>query len=799
MSTTKRASPAKDSPAVPPTTKQERTEVNGTPETLAGRLLNVATAQRKDSTRWSQASPLTWDGLLHWLDLDHPADHKDCGGYVPALLRNGRKRREDIVSRSVLTLDADKAGPTFLADVGRVLPGVAVAVHTTWRHGVEGSRYRLLAPLSRDLDGSQYTHLACAVRDALGEQWGPDKGCPEPERFMWRPSTQGEYLWHVQAGDLLDVDAWLRDDEQPPAQPQRAGGPLHPYAEKATASELARLDECDLLGWQGPGWNTTTYEVACNLIEFANSPWSGYALDRAEADLMDHAPTDDGFGPAEHAKCWASAEQSVGGKGRPHPDGDPNDDFEAASDDSEKKGGKAPGLAVRLRQHVQKHHEVFPAGHDGRIFAQPKEGGRAELLTGPFVVRAAGKLGDGSASLTTSAKEAAAVLCARAANGQPRPLALRVHYNGQRIVLDLAQRGNTRCVVVTPEGWTVEDVPPPEVVFQMSGDPLPEPARGGSLDELRTLLRWKEDDSRWLLVKGWLPTALLATEARPMLGLFGQQGSAKSTTGRFVVGLVDPKPPGVLGGAFGKKRSDDETKALKSYVVAWDNVSTLSEDGADFLSRLVTGDLIERRMLYSDAEVVTIQYRRTGVVTGINVPRGVKPDTLDRFVMLTLRPVGERATEAEMEEQWTRVQPRALAGVLDLAVRMLAGMDRAENPAGLRMADYAKALWAIDPALYHAYAENVRTAQADMAAEDPFLAVLVEWLRDCEGQTWEGTAEAARQGAGFFVYDPKQWWPRNAKSFSDQVTRTAELLRAVGVTVTDRRSDGKKLKCFTLA
>lgn len=154
--------------------------------------------------------------------------------------------------------------------------------------------------------------------------------------------------------------------------------------------------------------------------------------------------------------------------------------------------------------------------------------------------------------------------------------------------------------------------------------------------------------------------------------------------------------------------------------------------------------------------------------------------------------------EAEMEEQRTRVQPRALAGVLDLAVRMLAGMEDAENPAGLRMADYAKALWAIDPALYGVYADNVRTAQADMAAEDPFLAVLVEWLRSCEGQTWEGTAEEARQEAEFFKHDPKQWWPRNAKSFSDQMTQRAELLRALGVKMEDRRSDGKKLKRFTL-
>ena len=324
-----------DSPtAVSSTTKQEKTEVNGTPETLAERLLHIATAPRKDSTRWYQHLPMTWDLLVPWLDLEHPADQKECGGYVGGMLRDGTRKRSDVVSRSLLTLDADEAGPDFLLDVACVLPGVAVAVHTTWSHGVKGSRYRLLAPLSRDLDGEQYTRLACAIRDALGEHWGDDKGCTEPERFMYRPSTQGHYEWRVLPGDLLDVDAWLTDDEpdekESPA-PLQEGGPLHAYAAKAIAEELARLEECDLLGWSGAGWDSTTFEVACNLIEFANSPWSGYTLDQAEADLMDRAPTDDDFGPAEHEAKRASAEQKVGNKGRPHPSSDPADDFARAA------------------------------------------------------------------------------------------------------------------------------------------------------------------------------------------------------------------------------------------------------------------------------------------------------------------------------------------------------------------------------------------------------------------------------------------------------------------------------------
>ncbi len=457
--------------------------------------------------------------------------------------------------------------------------------------------------------------------------------------------------------------------------------------------------------------------------------------------------------------------------------------------------GGTPPLAVRLRQRVEAHYDVFPAGDDGRIFVQPKKGGRAELLTGGFVIRASQGAGTQAGTLSAAATEAAKVLTAHAEVKPPRPLALRVHPAPDRIVLDLAQRGNSRCVVVTGDGWTVEDVPPADVLFQWPGKPLPDPEPGGDVDELRLLLRWAEDDPRWALIKGWLPCALLADVPRPLLGFFGPQGSAKSTTGRFVVGVLDPKPSGALGSGFGKNRSDDETKAFASYLVAWDNVSKVSNEGADLLSRLVTGDMIEKRRLYTDAEVATIVYRRTGVLTGVSLPRGVKADTLDRLILITLQPLVERASERALEAEWAKARPRVLAGVLDLAVRMLAG-ERA-NPDRLRMADYAEALWAIDPDLYRAYAANVREARAEMASEDPFIATLLAWLGEEPGQEWEGTATEALHAAEWH-HEDRGWWPSNGKTFMDTVTASLELLQEVGVTVTERKVKGVRLKQFSL-
>lgn len=96
---------------------------------------------------------------------------------------------------------------------------------------------------------------------------------------------------------------------------------LHPYARAAINSELIRLENAT------DHWDDATFATACKLIEFANSPWSGYSLDQAESDLMRCAPDDTGavrpgdkgFGPAEHRVKWRSALTKVGGGGIAEP------------------------------------------------------------------------------------------------------------------------------------------------------------------------------------------------------------------------------------------------------------------------------------------------------------------------------------------------------------------------------------------------------------------------------------------------------------------------------------------------
>ena len=93
-------------------------------------------------------------------------------------------------------------------------------------------------------------------------------------------------------------------------------------------------------------------------------------------------------------------------------------------------------------------------------------------------------------------------------------------------------------VEITPSGWQVIDESP--VKFRRSKGmlPLPIPVAGGSVDELRRLLN--VDDIMWPLVVAWLIATLRPRGPYPLLALFADQGSGKSTVGRFLRSLIDP-------------------------------------------------------------------------------------------------------------------------------------------------------------------------------------------------------------------------------------------------------------------
>lgn len=134
---------------------------------------------------------------------------KDKGGFVGGFLKSGRRKRENVECRSMLTLDGDKIEQGFLDTFERLNQHAAV-IYSTHGHTAESPRLRIIIPLSRDITPDEYNAVTRYFADGLGiDQF--DECSYRTHQLMYWPSTpsNGEFVFKVYDGDWLDPDEIL--------------------------------------------------------------------------------------------------------------------------------------------------------------------------------------------------------------------------------------------------------------------------------------------------------------------------------------------------------------------------------------------------------------------------------------------------------------------------------------------------------------------------------------------------------------------------------------------------------------
>lgn len=134
---------------------------------------------------------------------------KDKGGFVGGQLRDNRRKRENVVCRSMLTEDVDHADTDFIQRFTEKCQYTA-CLYTTHGHTPEAPRVRIVVPLTRDVTPEEYT----AIARYFADEWGIDQfdECSyRPHQLMYWPTTpsNGEYIFRRVDGEWLDPDAYL--------------------------------------------------------------------------------------------------------------------------------------------------------------------------------------------------------------------------------------------------------------------------------------------------------------------------------------------------------------------------------------------------------------------------------------------------------------------------------------------------------------------------------------------------------------------------------------------------------------
>ena len=200
-------------------------------------------------------------------------------------------------------------------------------------------------------------------------------------------------------------------------------------------------------------------------------------------------------------------------------------------------------------------------------------------------------------------KTAAGTLAAFAENGSiVKELHTRAAWHEGALYYELHPG---RVVRVDAGEWGLIESSP--VLFRRLANlkPLPEPERGGSIEDICRFVNLKSERDRRLFC-AYAVTLALPHVSRPILLATGAMGSGKSTTSRVVKRLWDPTEPEAI-------RTDPRDFLQKSshcFIVMLDNQGTLSEGMADTLCRLVTGEADSKRKLYSDDEDIIYSLKR---------------------------------------------------------------------------------------------------------------------------------------------------------------------------------------------
>ena len=133
-------------------------------------------------------------------------DIKDVGGFVGGKLKDGRRSKDSVEFRSMLTLDLDYAENDLWEQVTKRFK-FACCIYSTHKHKRDKHRLRLIIPLSRNVNTDEYTAIGRLIASDIGiEQF--DDSTYEPARLMYWPSTSsnGEFIFEKQDGEFLNPD-----------------------------------------------------------------------------------------------------------------------------------------------------------------------------------------------------------------------------------------------------------------------------------------------------------------------------------------------------------------------------------------------------------------------------------------------------------------------------------------------------------------------------------------------------------------------------------------------------------------
>ena len=210
------------------------------------------------------------------------------------------------------------------------------------------------------------------------------------------------------------------------------------------------------------------------------------------------------------------------------------------------------------------------------------------------------------------------------------------------------------------------------------------------LELLRPLIRTGSDDML-LLIAVYIVSCFIYEINHPVLVVFGEAGSAKSTTLDTISKIVDPSAASRL--SLGSDRRNLVSTLSSRYFTAFDNQQPLTQWQSDLFCNVSTGGSESVRVLYTTDTTRQLNLKGCLCLNGIHVVV-TAGDLLDRSILFhtTRIPDSEYITEADYKALCDNNLPSILGAAFNALSGSMALFENIDYAPRSRMADFSK--WA---------------------------------------------------------------------------------------------------------
>ena len=371
--------------------------------------------------------------------------------------------------------------------------------------------------------------------------------------------------------------------------------------------------------------------------------------------------------------------------------------------------------------------------------------------------------------------------------GEQREVFLRAAFTGGKIYFDVGDP-EWSTIEIDSIGWRMIENSPVRFRRSAGMTALPLPERGGSIEQLRSLVNLTDDG--FTLYAAWLLDALCPiNRPHPLLFLAGEEGSTKSTAAKIARSLIDPNAVPLRN--LPTTVRDTFISVNSSRALVFDNIGAISPAISDALCMVATGSGFGTRQLYTDTSQILIGGSRPIILNGL-LNAIDRSDLADRAVIVQMSPISQekRLSESQIWQDFEARRSQIFGALLDCVVRGLRQLPHVELERLPRMADFA--LWSTATEAFasgvfiRAFEHAATEANEAVAESDPVPVAIAAFM--IELSSWTGTAAALLQELNSqdrTEAAPSRWktWPTEPSSFSRRLRKAASVLRKMGIIV----------------